>query len=374
MEDLKKMAHIQNDLNMVTGELLSMKLGITFFPMIINSDERQWTWMDEGLNTFVQYLTEQEWERNYPSRRGPAYMIADYMRGDKSHISPIMTNSESIWQFGNNAYGKPATALNILRETVMGRELFDHAFKTYCERWKFKHPTPADFFRTMEDASAVDLDWFWRGWFYTTDHVDISLDDVSWYELNSGNPLVEKAKDKIKNENKQEFIGVPRNKEAIKETVNEKDSDIDDFYARRDIYAVDAIDELDYEEFKKKLSKDELELLNSNKQFYELQFSNLGGLPMPIILEFTFEDNSTEVIRIPAEIWRRHEEMVTKVFIFDQKVKSILMDPFLEIADTDLNNNSWPQQQVPTKFELFRKKNTGENPMQRDQRLKELGK
>ncbi len=350
------------------------EVGHNFFPMIINSDERQWTWMDEGLNTFVQYLTEQEWERNYPSRRGPAYMIADYMRGDKSHISPIMTNSESIWQFGNNAYGKPATALNILRETVMGRELFDHAFKTYCERWKFKHPTPADFFRTMEDASAVDLDWFWRGWFYTTDHVDISLDDVSWYELNSGNPLVEKAKDKIKNENKQEFIGVPRNKEAIKETVNEKDSDIDDFYARRDIYAVDAIDELDYEEFKKKLSKDELELLNSNKQFYELQFSNLGGLPMPIILEFTFEDNSTEVIRIPAEIWRRHEEMVTKVFIFDQKVKSILMDPFLEIADTDVNNNSWPQQQVPTKFELFRKKNTGENPMQRDQRLKELGK
>ena len=350
------------------------EVGHNFFPMIINSDERQWTWMDEGLNTFVQYLTEQEWERNYPSRRGPAYMIADYMRGDKSHISPIMTNSESIWQFGNNAYGKPATALNILRETVMGRELFDHAFKTYCERWKFKHPTPADFFRTMEDASAVDLDWFWRGWFYTTDHVDISLDNVSWYELNSGDPEVEKAKDRKKNDEKQEFVGVARNKAAIKETVNERDSDIDDFYGKRDIYAVDAIDRQDYEDFKKKLSKEELDLLNSNKQFYELQFSNLGGLPMPIILEFTFEDNSTELVRIPAEIWRRHEEMVTKVFIFDQKVKSVLMDPFLEIADTDVNNNSWPQQQAPTKFELFRKKNTGENPMQRDQRLKELGK
>ena len=350
------------------------EVGHNFFPMIINSDERQWTWMDEGLNTFVQYLTEQEWERNYPSRRGPAYLIADYMRGDKSHISPIMTNSESIWQFGNNAYGKPATALNILRETVMGRELFDHAFKTYCERWKFKHPTPADFFRTMEDASAVDLDWFWRGWFYTTDHVDISLDNVSWYELNSGNPEVEKAKDKKKNDEKQEFIGVSRNKESIKETVNERDSNIDDFYGKRDIYAVDAIDRQDYEDFKKKLTKEELTLLNSNKQFYELQFSNLGGIPMPIILEFKFENNSTEVVRIPAEIWRRHEEMVTKVFIFDQKVKSVLMDPFLEIADTDVNNNSWPQQQAPTKFELFRKKNTGENPMQRDQRLKEIGK
>ncbi|MFN5653409.1 MAG: M1 family metallopeptidase, partial [Flavobacteriia bacterium] len=169
------------------------EVGHNFFPMIINSDERQWTWMDEGLNTFVQYLTEQEWERDYPSRRGPAYMIADYMRGDVSGISPIMTNSESIKQFGNNAYGKPATALNILRETVMGRELFDYAFKTYCERWAFKHPTPADFFRTMEDASAVDLDWFWRGWFYSTDHVDIALTDVKWFQLNTQNPALEKA-------------------------------------------------------------------------------------------------------------------------------------------------------------------------------------
>ena len=166
------------------------EVGHNFFPMIINSDERQWTWMDEGLNTFVQYLTEQEWERDYPSRRGPAYKIADYMKGDKSNISPIMTNSESIWQFGNNAYGKPATALNILRETIMGRELFDYAFKTYCERWKFKHPTPADFFRTMEDASAVDLDWFWRGWFYSTDHVDISLESVKLFQLNTQNPAI----------------------------------------------------------------------------------------------------------------------------------------------------------------------------------------
>jgi hypothetical protein len=169
------------------------EVGHNFFPMIINSDERQWTWMDEGLNTFVQYLTEQEWERGYPSRRGPAYMITDYMRGDQRFINPIMTNSESIWQFGNNAYGKPATALNILRETVMGRELFDYAFKMYCERWKFKHPTPADLFRTMEDASGVDLDWFWRGWFYSTDYVDVSMDNVKHFELNTNNPTVEKA-------------------------------------------------------------------------------------------------------------------------------------------------------------------------------------
>jgi hypothetical protein len=350
------------------------EVGHNFFPMIINSDERQWTWMDEGLNTFVQYLTEQEWERGYPSRRGPAYLIADYMRGDKNYISPIMTNSESIWQFGNNAYGKPATALNILRETIMGRELFDYAFKTYCERWKFKHPTPADFFRTMEDASAVDLDWFWRAWFFTTDHVDISLDEVNWYELNTMNPNVEHAFNKEKDENKDKFIGDTRNKESIEETVNERDADIDDFYAKHDAYAVDALHEQDYEEFKKKLTPEELELLNSGKQFYELKFTNIGGIPMPLILRFTFVDGSEEVIRIPAEIWRRSEEKVSKVFMFDKEVEAIRMDPYLETADTDLNNNSWPEERQPTRYEIFKKKKTRENPMQRQKRADELGK
>lgn len=348
------------------------EVGHNFFPMIINSDERQWTWMDEGLNTFVQYLTEQEWERGYPSRRGPAHLITNYMRGDKEFISPIMTNSESIWQFGNNAYGKPATALNILRETVMGRELFDYAFKVYSERWKFKHPTPADFFRTMEDASAVDLDWFWRAWFYTTDHVDISLDEVNWFQMNTKDPNVEKRIAKELNDSKQKPIGTIKNKDEIKETVNERDADIDDFYGKRDIYAVDALDELDYEKFKNGLSPEDLALLNSGKQFYELKLTNVGGIPMPVILEFTFEDDTTEVIRIPAEIWRMHEEKVSKVFIFETKVTSILLDPYLETADTDVNNNTWPHKQVPTRFDLFRSGNTYGNPMQRDKRLKEL--
>ena len=251
------------------------EVGHNFFPMIINSDERQWTWMDEGLNTFVQYLTEQEWERGYPSRRGPAYKIADYMRGDKANISPIMTNSESIHQFGNNAYGKPATALNILRETIMGRELFDFAFKTYCERWKFKHPTPADFFRTMEDASAVDLDWFWRGWFFSTDHVDIALSDVKLFQLNSQNPTVEKAFSKNKNSNRDIHIGETRNQEQIKETINEKDQNIDDFYGTRDIYKVDALDIKEYEGLKRRLDKGKLDLLNAGYFFYELTFKNI---------------------------------------------------------------------------------------------------
>ena len=352
------------------------EVGHNFFPMIINSDERQWTWMDEGLNTFVQYLTEQEWERGYPSRRGPAYKIADYMKGDKSKISPIMTNSESIWQFGNNAYGKPATALNILRETIMGRELFDYAFKTYCERWKFKHPTPADFFRTMEDASAVDLDWFWRGWFYSTDHVDISLESVNLYQLNTQNPEVEKAFAKNQYENQDDFKGDIENLRSIKETINEKDANIDDFYAKRDIFKVDKLDEKEYEQFKTR-NKDKLDLLNAGKYFYELNFKNIGGLVMPLIIQINYTDQTSEIIRIPAEIWRRHEVNVSKVFILDKEVSSFRLDPLLETADTDLYNNAWPREVIPSRYDLFKERKMRmqrrENPMQRQKRVDELG-
>ena len=327
------------------------EVGHNFFPMIINSDERQWTWMDEGLNTFVQYLTEQEWERDYPSRRGPAYKIADYMRGDKSNISPIMTNSESIRQFGNNAYGKPATALNILRETIMGRELFDHAFKTYCERWKFKHPTPADFFRTMEDASAVDLDWFWRGWFFSTDHVDIALTDVKLFQLNTQNPEVEKAFLKEQNDNRDIHIGETRNATSIDETINEKDPLIDDFYGKRDLYKVDALDVKEYDQLKSRMNKDQMALLNAGYFFYELTFDNIGGLVMPLIIKVSYTDESSEVIRIPAEVWRSKEEVITKVFILEKEVVSFQLDPYLETADTDLYNNSWPRRAQPSRFD-----------------------
>jgi len=348
------------------------EVGHNFFPMIINSDERQWTWMDEGLNTFVQYLTEQEWERGYPSRRGPAYKIVDYMRGDKSFIAPIMTNSESIHQFGNNAYGKPATALNILRETIMGRELFDFAFKTYCERWKFKHPSPADFFRTMEDASAVDLDWFWRGWFYTTDHVDISISNVKWFQLNTNNPFKEKAFNKKQNDSKDIFIGDQRNQKSIFKTINEKDNNIDDFYATNDFYKVDTLDEIQYQRLLKRLNTNQVRLLNSKMQFYELSFENIGGLVMPLIIRFVFSDKTEEVVRIPAEIWRKSEQRVSRIFVFDKQVDSFRLDPYLETADTDLNNNSWPRINEPTRYQLFKQRKLKENPMQRNNRIKEM--
>jgi hypothetical protein len=344
------------------------EVGHNYFPMIVNSDERQWSWMDEGLNTFLQYLTEQEWERGYPSRRGPAHMIVDYMAGDKATISPIMTNSESIWQFGNNAYGKPATALNILRETIMGRELFDFAFKTYSRRWMFKHPTPADFFRTMEDASGVDLDWFWRGWFFTTEHVDISLESVKWYTLNTENPEIESAWRRENDQKQDVHIGVTRNKESIKETQTEKYPELMDYYNTKDPYAVNRLDLEEYQELKKKLSPEQIKLLNSGLNFYELEFKNIGGLVMPIILQLTFEDGTTEVIYVPAEIWRLNSHKVTKVFITEKEVVKFRVDPFLETADTDLSNNAWPREITESRFKLFQERQSRENEMQRFKR------
>lgn len=350
------------------------EVGHNWFPMIINSDERQWTWMDEGLNTFVQYLTQVQWEENYPLRRGPADRITGYMGGDKSRISPIMTNSESIFQFGNNAYAKPATALNILRETVMGRELFDHAFKTYANRWKFKSPTPADFFRTMEDASAVDLDWFWRGWFFTNDHVDLSLNSFQAYALDSQNPEVESEMAKEKRAQAPENISTIRNREEIKEYYADQDPTIKDFYSDYDPLDVNILDIEEYEQFASRLDEDEKAILSSGKYFNQLEFENKGGLPMPVIFEFTYEDGSTEVFRIPAEIWRFDNTTINKVIPTDKKVVSVTLDPFLETADVDTSNNHFPPKLEVDRFDLFKQRSSGENPMQRAKRAEERKK
>ena len=354
------------------------EVGHNFFPMIINSDERQWTWMDEGLNTFVQYLTEKEFDRDYPTRRGAARDIRNYMGGDKSRISPIMTNSESIYQFGNNAYGKPATALNILRETIMGRDLFDYAFKEYSRRWAFKHPSPADFFRTMEDASGVDLDWFWRGWFYSTDHTDIALDEVKWYQIDTQNPEVEAAFDRGAAAREPADIALIRDEEFIPTSYIEADPTLNDFYTTTDPFMVLELDKVEYEERVAQLSEDEKALLASSKNYYEITFRNEGGLVMPLILQFEYEDGTKEIRRIPAEIWKMSEPTVTKVFMTEQPAAQITLDPMLETADVDMEDNYWPPRPQPTRFELFksergrRSSGGGENPMQRARRDAEM--
>ncbi|RAV28617.1 M1 family metallopeptidase [Sinomicrobium soli] len=262
------------------------EVGHNFFPMIVNSDERQWGWMDEGLNSFLQFLTEQAFEDNYPSRRGNPSGIVDYMKGDQDFIAPIMSNPENVYQLGNNAYGKVATGLNMLRETVMGHELFDYAFSTYARRWMFKHPTPEDFFRTMEDASGVELDWFWRGWFYTTDWVDMGIKDVKKFNISSEVP--EKVRETMKADN---ITGMPR-------------------------------------------------------YFYELTFEKPGGMPMPLIVEYSYADGSRETVKYPVELWRRNDKEVTRIIASEKELTGIAIDPKQETADTDLTNNYWPRREA----------------------------
>ncbi len=339
------------------------EVGHNFFPMIINSDERQWTWMDEGLNSFCQYLAEQEWQRDYPSRRGEPYKIVAYMSMDQSALEPIMTNSEQVSQLGNNAYGKPATALNILRETIMGRELFDYSFKEYARRWAFKHPHPADFFRTMEDASGVDLDWFWRGWFYGTEPVEISLEDVDSYRIDTQNPDKENAATKAENE--KQTISQIRNTTDIKTTVVDQNPELTDFYNSYDKYKPSASDKSRFDRYNSSLSEEEKKLIESGENFYSLTFKNNGGLIMPLIIKMDFEDGSNQILRIPAQIWRMNNQQVTKVVHTPKKVVQFTLDPFLETADINTENNSFPRTQSPNRFQLFKQQTVRpKNPMQ----------
>ncbi len=363
------------------------EVGHNFFPMIINSDERQWSWMDEGLNSFVEYLTEELWDNKFPVGKGPAYKIVDYMKMPKDQLEPIMTNSENIIQFGPNAYAKPATGLNILRETIMGRELFDYAFKEYARRWAFKHPTPADLFRTMEDASAEDLDWFWRGWFYGTEPCDISLDTVKWAVLSkemvenrtSSNSITQAVAKPIQNN----FDDISKQRNRTDKNIifaTDADTSLRDFYWRYDR----GLARLDSTPFTVTVPPNtdtftlsQKQTLAGNKFLYELSFSNKGGLVMPIIIEWTYEDGTRETNRISAQVWRKNENKVTKAFVKDKKVTSVKLDPMRETADIDEKNNHWPIKEEPSSFQLFKSRGNAArgasggngNPMQKEIKL-----
>lgn len=365
------------------------EVGHNFFPMIINSDERNWSWMDEGLNTFVQFLTEQEFDNNYPSQRGPAHKIVDYMKMPSDQLEPIMTNSENIINFGPNAYAKPATGLNILRETIMGRELFDYAFKEYCNRWAYKHPAPADFFRTMEDASGIDLDWFWRAWFFDIQPVDISMDSVLAYRPFSPETMPVKLDSTSRSyrnrgmgrgrsaaaiNSKAEFqpISKLRNKaEGIAFAVD-RDTLLRDFYFHynplRDTVgmaakvAMASQSEPNAENVLRDLYKDYTQLSPEemkpyeNAHLFEITFSNKGGFVMPIILQWNYTDGTSEVEYIHAYIWRKNEQKVTKNFLKHKEVASIVLDPFKETSDIDESNHTWPRSSEPSRFEIFKNK------------------
>ncbi len=305
------------------------EVGHNFFPMIVNSDERQWAWMDEGINSFLEYLTKEENYENFPHDRGPAHLVVPYMKGDKRYIRPMMTNPEQVAQLGYNAYSKPAASLNILRNVVLGEKLFDQAFKTYAERWAFKHPKPADFFRTMEDASGIDLDWFWRGWFYSVDYVDISIDTVIHYDILPKGMVAD------------HYVSVTDTSLDI-QTHKVKLIESPEFY---------------YGEFRNRIDYDEVYGKMEKRHYYQMNFSNLGGLVMPIVLEFTFEDGTTSSLQIPAEVWRYNEEKAYKVLSFEKPLAAVAIDPHLLTADCDLENNVFPRLEESSEFDDMKKAN-----------------
>ena len=374
------------------------EVGHNFFPMIVNSDERQWSWMDEGLNSFVQYLTQELYDNKFPSRGGPAWSIADYMKLPKEQLEPIMSNSENIIQFGPNAYTKPATGLNILRETIMGRELFDYSFKEYARRWAFKHPTPADLFRTMEDASAVDLDWFWRGWFYGIDPVDIAIDTVKHavYDATAGAPAGgmpaggrggmmqggggPRGLDKPAVNAFEDISKVRNRTDKSIVFLTDVDTTLRDFYWRYDrgIEPYDSVTKQPAMSFGAPEPLSDAEKAKyTDVNLYEITFLNKGGLVMPLIVEFTFADGTKETQKLSAQIWRKNESKVSRVFLTNKKAVSILLDPMRETADIDESNNRWPNVSAPSKFALFKARSFGRgqsvglSPMQSAQNKKQ---
>ncbi|MFT6085487.1 MAG: putative secreted protein [Glaciecola sp.] len=333
------------------------EVGHIYFPMIVNSDERQWTWMDEGLNSFLDGVAGREWDPTIPWGVEPRD-ITGYMKS--STQVPIMTQSDSVLRLGPNAYTKPAAALNILRETILGRDLFDFAFKEYAQRWKYKRPTPADFFRTMEEASGVDLDWFWRGWFYSTDHVDISLDHVYKLRLDTEDPDIDFSRQRDTEMDKPLSLTDERNKTQGMQLWVDRNEDVSDFYDENDRFTVTNKERNKYRKFINELDPWEKRVferaVKEDKNYYVLDFSNKGGLVMPIILELEFEDGSVDDMYIPAEIWRRAPKAVSKLIVTEKGkvLKSVTVDPRWETADVDVENNHYPRRIIPSRIEAYK--------------------
>jgi hypothetical protein len=336
------------------------EVGHNWFPMIVNSDERQWTWLDEGLNTFGQFLAEQEWEERYPSGRGRPESMVGHMTSVEQ--TPIMTNSESTLQFGPSQYGKPATALNILRESVLGRENFDFAFREFCRRWAFKRPQPADFFRTMEDASGVDLDWFWRGWFYSTDHVDVAIEKVVAWTPSFGDPEADKARRRKERDAAERNLSAERNRDLPKRV--ERFPELADFYSRFDELDVTEADRREFGRSLERWSDDERKVLGHGLHFTVVRFRNVGGLVTFLPLEVNFDDGSVGSMRLPAELWRRNAFTTSKLLVTRKPVRSVRFDPMRETGDADRENNVYPQE-IPEKAFEVRKERRERNPMQR---------
>ena len=334
------------------------EIGHIYFPMTVNSDERQWTWMDEGLNSFLDSVAGYEWDPNMPWTRSLPRDLVPYMVSNNQQ--PIMTQSDSITDLGSNAYGKPSAAYHLLRDTIIGRERFDFALKEYARRWKFKRPTPADFFRTIEEASGTDLDWFWRGWFYTTDHVDISLDSIYRLKMDSKNPDIDLPRRRQERAEEPTPVGIGLNKQQGLPIWVLENPGVTDFYDKNDEFTVTPKDRKGYQDFVDGLDRWERaafdRAVKEDANYYVLNFTNKGGLVMPIILGLTFKDGSKQKLNIPAEIWRRNSREVAKLLVFpnNKELVEVMVDPDWETGDANLEDNHYPRRIIPSRIEAFK--------------------
>ena len=344
------------------------EVGHNWFPMMINTDERSWTWMDEGLNTYVQMIAQAQWEEDYPLWRGEPQNITQYMSG--SNEVPIMTDADSLRSKGNNAYAKPATAMNILRETIIGAENFDFAFQQYAQAWAFKRPYPADFFRIIEDAAGKDLDWFWRAWFYSTNHVDLSISKIQTYRKLTGNPEIDKP---IRRE--QEEAQDIRTKTELRYQDSPKRAtefpSLLDFYNEYDPYEVTDADIEQYDELLKEWSEEERQLRQSDRYYHVITIENITQMPTPVIMRITYQDGTQEEYRMPVHVWRKNNKKTTKLIQSEQPLYKVELDPFRETADADLSNNQFPPVIQEKLFEVVPNTTPPQNPMQKARKAAE---
>jgi len=331
-------------------KVITHEVGHNWFPMVVNSDERQWMWMDEGLNTFSELLAEQAFEKELGfslNSRGLPKHIVPFVKGDQSKMLPIMSNSDNMYNRSMTAYNKPTAGLYLLREVIMGHKLFDHALKTYANRWKFKHPEPADFFRTMEDDSAIDLDWFWNAWFFTTEVNDMAIDKVEkFYVTDKPTQRIKRMARMygMKVEDFPPYVSlVTEDSKDFTKDLKSKESFIERSTSMKDFLA-------------ENFTKEEVRNIKTPKYFYRIAFEQKGEMPMPIVLKIVYKDGTTVQKIFPAKVWRFNNKKVSKMIPSSKEIVKVIIDPENLTADIDQTNNEWPKVNKKSEYKKLKEK------------------
>lgn len=311
--------------------VLTHEVGHNWFPLIVNSDERAWTWMDEGLTSYLETLATLEWSGDYTTRPNlPAMLGAER---EATGRQPPMTPANAVVDLFPTQYHRPAAALQVLRELVLGRETFDRAFRAYARAWMFKRPTPGDFFRTINQESGADLDWFWRAWFFSTDHVDLSLERVAALRLVAvPADAIPAPADATPPAN----LTVLRNAAEGRRLMVEQVPRLADAYDRipertlagatPSAHAVVDVQRT-------------LDALGQGGVFYELDIRNRGGVVSPVPIRIDYRDGTSERYVVPVELWFGDTKRAQHILWRAKSIRSVTLDPDAATGDVDRGNN-----------------------------------